>query len=70
MRTYLLSPSILSAFDEASHRRAGRSAHLCLVNMMGMPDGDVFNNDINILFHKSTTRLCSEQSLKIADFTN
>jgi hypothetical protein len=42
---YLLSPSILSAFDEASHRRAGRSAHLGLVNMMGMPDGDIFTNE-------------------------
>jgi hypothetical protein len=62
MRIYLLSPSILSAFDEASRRGAGRRAHLCLVNMVSMPDGDVFNNDINMLFHKSTTRLCSEQS--------
>jgi hypothetical protein len=62
MRIYLLSSSILSAFDEASHRRAGRPAHLGLVNMVSIPDGDVFNNDINMLFRKSTTRLCSAQS--------
>jgi hypothetical protein len=36
-RAWLLSPSILSTFGEASRQGAGRSAHLCLVNMMSMP---------------------------------
>ena len=37
VRAWLLSPSILSTFGEASRQGAGRSAHLCLVNMMSMP---------------------------------
>ena len=45
VRAWLLSPSILSTFGEASRQGAGRSAHLCLVNMMSMPDGDVFTNE-------------------------
>jgi hypothetical protein len=45
VRIYLLSPSILSAFDEASRWGAGRSPHLCLVNMVSMPDGDIFTNE-------------------------
>jgi hypothetical protein len=45
VRAWLLSPSILSTFGEASRRGAGRSAHLCLVNTVSMPDGDVFTNE-------------------------
>jgi hypothetical protein len=37
---------------------------LCLVNMMSMPNGDIFPNDTNRLIHKSAVWLCPARSHK------